>query len=275
MRVLAAVIILMTSGCIGVRDPLRQVGRTPLDTTFGKFLVRAEAGDAESQNVVGFMLFFGEGVPRNRLDAHRWFHRAATQGSVRAERNLAVMQDLGAGGPPDDAEAARHFRLAGSPDGAPRHGHLALAETVREAATASQSARPGEPIYVMFCAGCHGFNGIAEYEHSPSFALGERLDKSDAELLRSIERGIGEMPRWGDKLPRDDLAAVVTFLRTLRHGYEVGIAQALRTRPRLYFRFGAMRERVDLRVWQQDEDDFEEALRQRDPGPPQGPGRSP
>ena len=44
----------------------------------------------------------------------------------------------------------------------------------------------GEKLYITFCAGCHGFNDIAYYVNSPSFALGERLQKSDHELQKSI-----------------------------------------------------------------------------------------
>jgi len=53
---------------------------------------------------------------------------------------------------------------------------------------------PAEKTYLQFCGGCHGFNGIAWYVNSPSFALRERMHKSDAELANSISNGRGAMP---------------------------------------------------------------------------------
>jgi hypothetical protein len=63
----------------------------------------------------------------------------------------------------------------------------------------------------MFCAGCHGLNGIAGYVGAPSFALGERMEKSDRELMGSITGGHEVMPEWGDKLPDGLLIEALRF----------------------------------------------------------------
>lgn len=268
----AAGTVLILSGALtacGAADwsALREAGG--LYTTYLRVLSRARAGEAESQNLAGFMLFFGEGVPRDRAEAHRWFHAAADQGSARAQRNLAIMHYLGAGVPRDLTEAERYFSLAREappgPDGRalPFMDHPSIGEAVEQAGgRMKHEKRPGEIVYVTFCAGCHGLNGIAAYIHSPSFAIGDRLDRSDAALLRSVMQGIGEMPGWGNKLPARDLDDVVRFVRAFPEQYELGVLQELRPPPPFYFLFGPMRR--DPSAYQtQDEDDIERALRRQ------------
>lgn len=94
----------------------------------------------------------------------------------------------------------------------------------------------GEKIYLQFCGGCHGFNGIAWYVNSPSFALRERMDKTDAELKFSIKNGRGVMPSWEYMLKSDQIDALVQFIRTLSQTYESGIIGELR-RPEQFLRF--------------------------------------
>ena len=95
----------------------------------------------------------------------------------------------------------------------------------------------GEKLYLRFCGGCHGFNGIAWYVNSPSFALSERLDKRNEELANSIRNGRGEMPSWEFMLKPEQIDALVLFIRTLSITYENGIASNLRAAPELFFRF--------------------------------------
>ncbi len=98
----------------------------------------------------------------------------------------------------------------------------------------------GEQTYVTFCAGCHGLNGIAAYAGAPSFALGDRMEKKDADLLHTIIHGHGVMPTWGSKLSEQSLANALRFIRTLPRQYENGIVQSLRAAPAFYFLFGPM-----------------------------------
>jgi len=73
---------------------------------------------------------------------------------------------------------------------------------------------------------------------APSFAMGERMTKSDDELLRSILKGKRLMPSWEDKLPVQDLQAALSYLRTLMlltaYGTEV---EAYEVAPEYYFVF--------------------------------------
>ena len=95
----------------------------------------------------------------------------------------------------------------------------------------------GEQVYMQFCGGCHGFNGVAWYVNSPSFALSERMDKRNEELANSIRNGRGEMPSWEFMLKPEQIDALVLFIRTLSINYENGIASNLRAAPESFFRF--------------------------------------
>jgi len=116
-------------------------------------------------------------------------------------------------------------------------GKVQAIRKVRTAASpADDHVAPGEKIYLQFCGGCHGFNGIAWYVNSPSFVLRERLEKSDAELKSSIKNGLGAMPAWEHMLKPAQIEALVQFIRTLAQTYDQGISGELRS-PKQFLRF--------------------------------------
>lgn len=214
-RILAVVLGLQLAGC-GIVGPAP--GDEPLswDTTFDRVLWRAERGDAESQNAAGYMLFLGEGVAPDRARARLWFARAAAAGSDRAKRNL-------------------EYVMAPAPGGSRGPRALAPFEDPRRARAAMQFAR--------YCGGCHGLRGIAAYENSPSFAFGERLERSDEALMATVLEGRQEMPGWDGKLPREDLRAILEYARTLPARYARGLADSPEAASSYVYLFGPMEER--------------------------------
>ena len=194
------------------------------------------------------MYFFGEGAPKDRSQAHLWFHNAADQGHVLAQRNLALMHRLGIGVPVDRKEADFYARSADMADlerlvdTIPASRRSSMRKVERDPAAARRKMERGEATYATFCAGCHGLNGVAAYIGSPSFALGDRLQKPDAVLFYSIFHGKGMMPSWGDKLSEDRLRDTLAFVRTLQTQYENGIAAGIRRAPGSYFLFGPMED---------------------------------
>jgi uncharacterized protein len=77
--------------------------------------VRAEAGDAEAQFLLGKMHDTGEGLPLGHADdaeAMRLLLQAAGQGYAAAQFYLGFKYQTGLGVPEDDAEAVRLYRLA-------------------------------------------------------------------------------------------------------------------------------------------------------------------
>lgn len=94
-------------------------------------------------------------------------------------------------------------------------GIVMFAEIVGSAPTPlpQQEHALGRQVFLTYCSGCHGFDGLAYYPPAPSFAMGDRLAKSDTELMRSIFRGKGAMPSWEDKLPAHWLEQALAYIR--------------------------------------------------------------
>jgi TPR repeat protein len=76
------------------------------------YRVRAEKGDAKSQFALGGMYYYGKGVPKDYVEAARWYLKSAEQGDVNAQSSIASMYYDGKGLPQDDSEAARWCRRA-------------------------------------------------------------------------------------------------------------------------------------------------------------------
>ena len=72
----------------------------------------AEAGYGNAQNNLGFMNYYGIGVPQDYAEAVKWYRLAADQGDARAQSILGYTYENGLGVPQDHAEAVRWYRLA-------------------------------------------------------------------------------------------------------------------------------------------------------------------
>ncbi len=73
----------------------------------------AESGQIKAQVVLGEMYLEGEGgVVKDPVAARHWFLVAAERGDPEAQRNLALMYQIGRGGPADQALAEFWFQKA-------------------------------------------------------------------------------------------------------------------------------------------------------------------
>ena len=72
----------------------------------------AEKGHPMAQFALGFMYYFGQGVPQDYKEAVKWFRLAAEQGNATAQFNLGVMYAKGEGVPQNYKEAVKWSRLA-------------------------------------------------------------------------------------------------------------------------------------------------------------------
>ncbi|MGA2561643.1 MAG: tetratricopeptide repeat protein [Terracidiphilus sp.] len=78
-----------------------------------ELLVRANAGDATSQYLVGFAYQNGVGVPKDLAQAAKWFLKAADGGNPRSMEILGTLYEGGLGGlPKDDVQAVSWYRKA-------------------------------------------------------------------------------------------------------------------------------------------------------------------
>jgi len=85
---------------------------------------KAEKGDAEAQFNLGLLYDRGQGVPKDKREALRWYRLAATQGDTFAQNSLGDNYWEGTGVPKDDKEAVRWWRLAADKGFAPAQHSL-------------------------------------------------------------------------------------------------------------------------------------------------------
>lgn len=72
----------------------------------------ADAGDAQCQNLVGYLFQEGLGVPADASEAIRLFRLAAKRGLAIAQCHLGLAYTQGLGVSPDETEAVRWYQLA-------------------------------------------------------------------------------------------------------------------------------------------------------------------
>lgn len=72
----------------------------------------AEQGDAKAQYYLGVKYAFGDGVPKDLVQAGEWYRKAAEQGYADAQAKLDVMYANDEGAPKDLAKAFQWYRKA-------------------------------------------------------------------------------------------------------------------------------------------------------------------
>ena len=70
-------------------------------------------------------------------------------------------------------------------------------------------------LYHENCAMCHGEDGVPIVPGTPDFSKGERMSKSDAELLKTIREGKEMMPPWKDEMSKKKRAALLNYVRRI------------------------------------------------------------
>ena len=76
------------------------------------FGLAAKLGNADAQYRYGSMYERGEGAPRSKEEAFKWYCRAAKQGHVQAQSIIAVLYEFGDGVRQDKEEAIKWLRRA-------------------------------------------------------------------------------------------------------------------------------------------------------------------
>ena len=72
-------------------------------------LEKANTGDAIAQINVGWMYLKGEGVPKDLVEAVKWYTKSAEQGHADAQYNLGLMYHNGDIVPKDEVLARKWF----------------------------------------------------------------------------------------------------------------------------------------------------------------------
>jgi uncharacterized protein len=74
------------------------------------YRILAEQGDPKYQSMMGYVYEYGKGVPKDYVEAVRWYPKAAEQGDAYGQYALAQMYHEGKGISQDDLKAAQWCR---------------------------------------------------------------------------------------------------------------------------------------------------------------------
>lgn len=87
---------------------------------------------------------------------------------------------------------------------------------------AASQAERGRAVYEARCVRCHGADGagrtrMAEIVEPPDMSdPAWQRQRSNARMIASVTDGLGQMPAFRKKLTRQEIAAAVAYVRTLR-----------------------------------------------------------
>ena len=106
---------------------------------------------------------------------------------------------------------------------------LAAAGAVSNVSTAAETKGKGQSqvergreIYTANCGRCHGADGagrtrMAEIVEPPDMSdAAWQRKRSASRMAASVSNGLGQMPAFKKKLSRQEIAAAVAYVRTLR-----------------------------------------------------------
>jgi cytochrome c6 len=94
---------------------------------------------------------------------------------------------------------------------------IAVIATFALTLSLSAFAADGAAIYKGKCAMCHGANGEGKPAMKTSdLGAAATQSKTDAQLTEITAKGAGKMPAYEGKLSKEEIDAVVKFVRTLK-----------------------------------------------------------
>ena len=118
------------------------------------------------------------------------------------------------------------FRAAAASSGLQAASRIALASAVFAVVLLLLSsptfADGGADAYKMRCSACHGLNGAGQTMIGRNLKLRpltspEVQNQSDAQLEAIISQGKNRMPSYSRKLSKEQIAAVVKYIRALKN----------------------------------------------------------
>ncbi|MDT7687393.1 MAG: cytochrome c6 [Acidobacteriota bacterium] len=87
---------------------------------------------------------------------------------------------------------------------------------------AAAQVERGRAVYATSCGRCHGADGqghtrMAETVEPPDLSdAAWQRQRSNARMIASVTNGRGQMPAFSKRLLKQDIAAAVAYVRTLR-----------------------------------------------------------
>jgi cytochrome c oxidase cbb3-type subunit 3 len=91
-----------------------------------------------------------------------------------------------------------------------------------KSAKASAQIEKGRAVYAKNCARCHGGDGLGqttmgEMTEAPNLTdAAWQSRRGTSRMISSVTKGRGQMPAFAKKLSKQDIAAAVAYVRTLK-----------------------------------------------------------
>lgn len=87
---------------------------------------------------------------------------------------------------------------------------------------AQSASNSAASTYKTNCVSCHGPDGrgsvVGKSLHAADFHSAQVQQQSDAQLAEVVGQGRGNMPAFGTRLSKDQIEALVKYIRTLAKG---------------------------------------------------------
>jgi len=196
---------------------------------------RAEANDPAAQCQLGYLYDTGRGVPKDEVEAAKWYRKAAEQGYAVAQNNFGLACQNGRGVAKDDTEAVKWFRKAAEQGNA--RAQFALGWAYKNGRGVNKDDTEAVKWYRR--AAEQGF-ASAQLNLGACYGTGQGVAKDEAEAVnwyrKAAEQGIaaaqsalGFRYKSGSGVPKDEVESANWF-RKAAEGYrkaaEQGNAQA-------------------------------------------------
>ena len=86
----------------------------------------------------------------------------------------------------------------------------------------AESVQVGKNLYMKMCASCHGKTGKGDGPkartldtYSGDFTSAEFKNQADGELFYKTKMGRGDMPKYENKIPDEDIWNLVNYMKSL------------------------------------------------------------
>ncbi|MBL8517306.1 MAG: sel1 repeat family protein [Betaproteobacteria bacterium] len=190
---------------------------------------RADAGDASSQEMLGWMALNGMGIPRDIPRAGALFRKSAEQGNARAQRHMGHLALNGAGGDPADAikwfqrsiQGGEGWAYIGLIDARRRaEGKVKLSDSIdmlgkaEDMLKSKKDGRSGLALYIVAKRSAVGPLGKGPEMDRVLAILGPAAEAGDADAQRTL----GEILQKGDGGQQDIHLSIAWYEKAANQG---------------------------------------------------------
>ena len=225
-------LVLPVAAIADFADGMSAYQRGDFETAAAEWRPLAEQGNAEAQEMLGFMYLYGQGVRRGDATAVQWYRRAAEQGFASAQNSLGVLYENGRGTMKDYATAVQWYQRAVEQDHAEAKNNLG-----RSYMDGRGIPRDDSEAFGLFTEAAGAGLGLAMINlgrmHEQGRSVAVNYDEATAWYIRAADAGLASRAR--DRLiavARRGSQAAFTWLRRAANG---GDAEAQHKIGLLYF----------------------------------------